>query len=407
MPRREQLPTKHVEGIQVIDQHEKLGHDRCKRWLFRVWNPWLRRWKPSRAWDGLPDGWSWAERERAKYTLGERRATTGSFTSLAAEFVQSLRDADPQPAGQPDKKHVRDVKRILDHLVERGVVDLDADDFAQRVRSVLATTRSFAKGRKQAIAGRTRNRWLRQVRACISHGLQSQLIRHDPLAPLRRFKFEEDDTATESFTIPELRQLVAPAMERDPLFLQVALMVYAGFRVREAAHVRWEWIDWRARFIRVRLSASFKTKRRKERQIPLTDELAAILEAQSHRQLHGWVIRSAEQRARKDWEHYDAFKAYLAAAGVTRADLHPHSTRHTWTAIMLATGASATLVRRSLGHSSLTTTDDYADAEMQVLRDVRGWPAGEFFLRREPAGVEAAKPAAAAAAVPAQARNGG
>lgn len=393
MARRAKLEDRHIEGIRVVDQWAAKGHQNCKHWLFRVWNPWLRTWAPSKAWAELADGWVWADRERSKYKLEERRTVGGSFAALASDYVQSLTDAGRE------KRYVDDVRRVLDHLVDKGVADLQADDFAQRVRTVVAAMKSFAKGRQLPVTGKTRNRWMRQVRGCISHGLTNSVIRHDPLAPLRRFRFKEDEVLPEVLPVGELRALVEENRRDDPAFLQTAIMIYCGMRAGEAANFRWEWLDWSTDIIRVRLGHGFKTKRNKERLIPLQPELRELLKAVDGRQLHGWVFEKAV-RERKDWQRYAVFKAYIARCGITRTEPHPHSTRHSWAAVMLATGASATLVRRALGHTTLFATDIYADAELTFRRDVKGWPPGEFYLRRPlpPVAVVPATPAGAAAA---------
>lgn len=379
MAKRVRIEDKQVEGIRIIDQWKAKGHEDCKHWLFRVWNPYLRVWAPSKAHAELADGWDWAEKERAKFTLGERRGSTGNFASLAADYVQSLTDA------RREEIYVDDVKRLLNHLVEKGVADLNADDFAIRVRTVLASMKSFAKGRLLPVSGVTRNRWLRQVRTCIGHGLINQVIRHDPLAPLKRFRFGQDEKVIPTFAVPDLVKLVDPRHEQDPEFLKTAVMVYTGMRSREAAHLRWEWIDWRTRIIHLTLQADFRTKRRKERNIPLLDELGSILEAVPGRELYGWVFPTAI-RKRPGWKHYEQLKAYVARCGIPRAELHPHSTRHTWAGLMLATHESETLVSRALGHSKLQTTSGYADAELTFKRDIIGWEPGQFYLRRNKAG---------------------
>jgi hypothetical protein len=46
----------------------------------------------------------------------------------------------------------------------------------------------------------------------------------------------------------------------------------------------------------------------------------------------------------------------LRAAGVPPAGRSPHSTRHTWAALSIASGIDSFLVMESAGHSNLSTT---------------------------------------------------
>lgn len=362
------------DGIRVIDVHATRGHQRGKRWLFRVWDPIARKWSSEAYADGDKEkGWSWAERQRARFTLGEARAGTSSFATLAADYVASLTDAGR------DARYVADVKRLLDHLSLNGLVDVMAADVAVRVRTLIANLKPFAKGRLKPVGGTTRNRWLRQVRGCVQHGLTTGLLRHDPLAPLRRFHFKTERRLTESLSVDDLRLLVN-ADRSDSEWLPTVLKIYTGARARESVHFRWEWIDWKTGYIHVRLRPDFATKRNKERLIPLQPELARILRTLDHRALHGWIVPDAKSRNRAGWEHYEAFKSFLVRVGIDRPQLHPHSTRHTYAALMLATQVSPTKLRRVLGHTALSTTDAYAEAEMSLARAVLGWKPGEFKL---------------------------
>lgn len=372
-------------GIEDVDQWAKKGHRRGKRWLFRVWDAHHRRWK-SKAFadDNKRAGWTWAEDQRSRLNLGLAATGTLPFSAIAEDYVTTMRQ---RGLGEVN---ILEVERITAAVIAAGATDLHSDTFAKTVRTWLASATSFAKGRTMALSPITKNRWLRHLKAVAESAVGKRYGLHaNPLKDLKGTK--EDKALQPTLRLDELRALVIGDVHpADPHYLAGCFMVYAGMRVGEAHHVRWEWIDLGARTIHVRVIRDARgllvwaPKGNKERIIPLQRELAEILDAWPWRQATGWAHEADEFRAMDASGHWMTFRRYLVRCGLAARDLHPHCTRHTWAAMMLATGASPTLVRRAMGHVSLVTTDGYANAESAYTTAVRGWPRGELCLRRAP-----------------------
>jgi integrase len=430
------------DGIELLDQWALKGHQRGKRWQFRVWDPRRRSWKSKSYVDGKKsDGRQWAEDQRA--LLRWELTSTGAlpFATVAAEYVAA------QKARGLNERYIAEVERVAAAVVEAGAVDMKAAGFEKTVRDWLASAPCFFKpkpagpvrptshrpsldnlrmrlARAEQLAttctvkersryarrldhwrarvaraetvttkhGRvpstiTKNRWLVILQSIGKLAVAKFGLHRNPLTGIRRFKFEK--TVKNALRIDELRRMVADERCDDDYFRMAILLVYTGMRAREAAHARWDWIDRAARTITIRVRRNstgqlrWAPKGNKERVVPLLSELADLLDQVPEHRRVGWVIPDGRVRSYDDRNQWEAFRRYLGVCGIDAEarDLSPHCTRHTWTAIMLATGASPNRVRRWLGHEKLSTTDIYADAESTFEHVVKEWPRGEMRLR--------------------------
>jgi integrase len=369
------------DGIELLDMWAINGHQRGKRWRFRVWDPRRRSWKSKRYPDGeKADGRAWAEDQRALLRWELTSSGALPFVSVAAEYVAAQRGRGL------NERYIEEVERVATAVVEAGAVDLRSSSFQTTVRDWLVAAPSFAEG-KEPPGPVTKNRWLVELKSIGKLGVTKFGLRTNPLTGIKRFKV--DKRVKTALRVDELRRMVADARAVDRYYLMACLLVYGGFRVDEAAHVRWEWIDREAKAITIRVIRDAKgrvlwaPKGNKERIAPLLGELADILDQVPEKDRHGWVVADGLMRRYDDKNQWKAFRRYLTACDVDaeERDLSPHCTRHTWTAIMLATGRSPMWVRRALGHEKLSTTDLYADAETMFEHVVKDWPRGEMRLR--------------------------
>lgn len=289
---------------------------------------------------------------------------------------------------------VASMKRVVDGLRRAGASDLKR---SKPFRSAVARhfnelSLSRSKSEDGRVAVSTRKRMLGQVRALINFARTAGWIVSDPLAGFSPVGArEQDDTNRETFTVPEIRRLVALNRPSDPPWVHLALMLYAGLRESEARALTWADFDREARLLWVR-----KGKGNKVRNVPVQAELASILEAVSASTGPGAKVASMpsapivakKPRRAPTFQH---FRALLRDAEVSHdrgmdpitkmpRTLGRHSCRHTYCALMLATGEPGDALRITLGHGSEDLTRHYASQVALYRRIVEdeGWQRGRL-----------------------------
>lgn len=302
---------------------------------------------------------------------GAPKVVPTDTATLAKDYLANLR------ARARRESHLVSVKQVLDSLAQ-AVPNLAAADAPAALETWL-NTRQRVRG-ERPLSPRTRNRWLITARALCRWGMRRKRLQGDPTEVIELAAVPHK--LKPQFSIDELRQLLActylPPVdgkppERDRWHVLVALMVYAGLRSSEAAHLRWQDIDWSGRAVLVRLASGARVKRDKERIVPMQPELLAILEP----------LRQAEGRI---WPHYArnlrrGFHAFLKRADVRLDGRTPHSCRHGYCGLMTASGTPSLLLQAYMGHDDTETTEGYAGMAVRYVHGVEGWRRGEFQLR--------------------------
>lgn len=321
----------------------------------RAWDPVARKYTAKTFPIGARnEAVAWAKDQHARFRVGlDRAGPRGVATDLVRQaWIDALtrRKRNPQ--------HIHDT----DFLLRRwgtAVPDAAAPQAA-------ALTDRWLAG--LGLSAASHNRYLVCIRAACRHAVDLGLLARNPTDKIDRF--ELDHEVKEQFRVDELARLLR--LVDDPYHRRFAVLVYTGMRVREAAALQWEDIDWGGRVVQVQLREGVRVKRRRERLIPLADELAAILEP--HRREQGPVTERGMANLQRE------FDRFLERAGCTRPGLSPHSCRHTYAGLMTATGVPSLLLAAHMGHRSVATTAGYAELAARFERAVVGWGRGELRL---------------------------
>jgi integrase len=142
----------------------------------------------------------------------------------------------------------------------------------------------------------------------------------------------------------------AAGTERPEAIALVRLLLLTGARLDEIRTLRWEWIDWRGRCIRLPDSKTGP------KTLYLSAAALAVLES-CERQARGLVLPGVkpgfpQAHPKRVW------RRLCQAAGLT--DLRPHDLRHTYASLGVTLGLSLPIVGRLLGHTEWATTQRYA-----------------------------------------------
>jgi integrase len=320
----------------------------------------------SRSWMTKAEAETWAKSEAAKVVLGMIRPTAGPL--VCSDLVAAYRSdlvARGRSAG-----HLREIDRITGEFARAvPIVRHEAK------REVLAWLNGLV-GPGRGLSGAGRNKYLVCVRGLFRWAIRHGWTEIDPTAAAE--KSSVDCRLRPAFSLDECRSLVA-CQHRARAW--VCLMLYSGLRADEALRLRRRDVDARSCGVVVSLDSGARVKRRRERWIPLQLELSEILAGQQPGLPDDpWSI-GLESNPRRE------FEGFLEAAGVAKAGRSPHSCRHTYAALMTASGTPSLLLMAYMGHTSTATTAGYVRDAARFVGQIEdeGWERGKFRLLHSPA----------------------
>lgn len=323
-----------------------------KTFRAEVWLPHAKRYW-SKSFAKASEAKAWAITETGKVigaldpsaVIGPRRAST---RDIAEAYLLSLTARNRSPS------HLANVKRTLAAL-ERQVPDLLHAGAGAAIERWLD---GYA-----ASAG-TRNRMLTETRALMRWAIKRDLIEKDPSRAMERFTKEA--FLKPLFTIDELRTLFFHEHDYRRRFV---VMTYLGLRSDEAAALLGRNIERSGNVALIRKCAGHRLKRNKERIVPLQEEMLLLVPSVGPDEPVCPVIDSSGSRA---------FRAFLRSAGVPIEGRTPHSCRHTYASIMVATGIPDQLLKGYMGHESTQTTAGYTSQATRYVHAVEHWGRGKL-----------------------------
>lgn len=181
-------------------------------------------------------------------------------------------------------------------------------------------------------------------------------------------RFKSGVRRPQAYSVEEVHQL----LERGftvPKHRTFFMTLYGGgLRLNEACHLTSKHIDSARMLIRVE-----QGKGKKDRYTILPKQLLLELRSywQTYRPEH-WLFPSKQdpRKPMNDRTVQAAFKAALKRAGLPCKG-GPHCLRHSWATHMIEAGTPLHVVKRLLGHTSVTTTAGYLHISKQTLQQVQ------------------------------------
>jgi integrase len=394
--------------------YDRISIDRLPSgsWRYRVRDPNARRYDSStfqraaedekRDEPGTANGDRWAEAQLARYRLGLDSAEPAAIGTVVSAYLKQL-GAD-RPAHRPlHPLHVKDVTRTLEGLAAfRPSLDLNKTtaarsairEWLRQLQAVEFTKKGRRIRKKLTLSPRTKTRYLIHVKALVKWAIGEGMIGRDPVANLSTPA--ADRTIPPVFTLTQARAIVRMDTPADDVWLWAVLMLLAGLRRAEALALNWQDILWDQQLLKVT-----KGKGAAARLVPLQPDLREILAPlggpDAKRPRIGRIVASAAFTGDRKLEWY-RFRRLLRLAGVKAdqgkdaitgrmARLHPHSCRHTFGGMMLASGWDSMLLRHAMGHQSADMTGDYSKSATTYRAEIgkEGWTPGRLCLLAPPA----------------------
>lgn len=248
------------------------------------------------------------------------------------------------------------LRDVLGWLTEHGRPPEEAADLT------VADMTAYAAQKLHKGAGeRTVDMRVGALRTMLAWAVQQGHLRANPLAGwdalAKRAQPRRQRGALTEFEMAALLRASPPELADVWRFV-----LGTGLRTGELTAMEWEDVDWQAPAVRVRAETS---KSRRERSVPLRDDLVAVLRRQRQRQAGaGYETRLLfPNGAGRPWGNLSRrLKPCLAAAGLAQS-IDVHTLRHTFASHLVAAGVDVATLQTLLGHSSaMVTLNVYAHA---------------------------------------------
>lgn len=313
---------------------------------------------------GVPVGTRKKESERAARRVAEERAD-----ALAAEakgLAEAAKDTSVDSVAermilhkQADGKRPRTIG-AYGELIEKHVIP-----FFGATRDVRTIRRADLEAFKAHLHGQgkepvTINNNLTGIRQILKHAWRVEgLLESVPDVPNVRVSNESKGRA---LTHDEFNALLA---KLDPRAIEarewLLFLANTGLRKAEALAVRWDWIDWDKRELRVPAEHR-KGAARQPVPVPLNDVVIALLRERKKR-----PKQPSKGRVWFQQKHDKARNSAAKRAKLGR--IRNHDLRHTFGSMAHASGASLPEVRDLLGHATLAMVSRYAHSYADRLHD--------------------------------------
>ena len=303
-----------------------------------------------------------------------RRIDPKAFDEMVTEFkerhVSTKRDA---------KGYAKNLKVLEDHFKGKTLQEITPDVIQRFTTDRL----------EEKVSGATVNR----NRACLSKLFACAIDwgYYGGENPVRRVRpFKESPGRVRFLTADEATALMTGAADHiKPIILT---MLHTGGRVTETLRLRWQDVDLDRGVL---YFDQTNTKSGKQREIPLSQELAAMLKERKkvrgikdvERFLFTWQGKPIERFA-------TAFTTARKRAKLG-PDVTPHTCRHTFASAYVINGGDLYRLQRYMGHSTIALTQRYAHLSADYLRagvEFIGAPRGHKSVtnrKRKAAGGEA------------------
>jgi integrase/recombinase XerC len=155
---------------------------------------------------------------------------------------------------------------------------------------------------------------------------------------------------------------------RDRLIIEI--LYQTGIRLSELINIKDTDLDFSNRQVKI------LGKRKKERIVPLTDELIKLIRSYLHlRDLrfsnndNNYLLLTDKGRKLYDKFVYRVVKKYLGTV-TTQGKKSPHVLRHTFATHMLNRGAELNAIKELLGHVNLSATQVYTHSTFEKLKKI-------------------------------------
>lgn len=309
-----------------------------------------------------------------------RKHKVSTHTTLKSEAIQFLRDFRVTHVRTAKSKRLSefvaeflafaeatyspktfDIYRRVFGIFQKQTGDLTFQNVTARHIDQFKVSRLGDKLRAVSV-----NLELRALKAAFNVAKRWKLIAENPCAEVAQIPTPDEPPIF--FNTPDFEKLLT-TIAQGWLREMVVFAVLTGLRRGELCNLRWQDVDLTTRVVRIRSSATFKTKQAKQRVVALNSTAFLILQSRKHQSPSDYVFTLNGRKIRDDYTGR-LFKRAVRAAKLSDQRLHFHSLRHTFASWLVQNGASLYQVQTLLGHSNPRITQMYAHLQPTEMHEI-------------------------------------
>lgn len=203
--------------------------------------------------------------------------------------------------------------------------------------------------------------YYRTLKAAFNKAIAWEYIELNPFTKIKAPKLAK---SLPVFINEEQLQAIISKTEEQYLKDIFTFAFYTGMRIGEILNMKWDWIDTAQNIIIIKNSATFKSKSKKERIIPIHNKVNEIL-SRYNKNSAFIFYRVKGIKLNEDFVS-KKFKKYLRDAKLSD-DIHFHTLRHSFASNLVQKGANLYVVKELLGHEDIKTTQVYSHLTQSSL----------------------------------------
>jgi len=272
-----------------------------------------------------------------------------TFEKFVAEHLFHIENSLSEESYKQYKRSLNQFKTICQPLNLTGI------DFCllEKFRTSLIQTE---------ISPATVNKYLRTLQSALQRAVKRNYIRVNPFLGNRKALYlPEPEKDIVTITYEELKKLLA-ACPDDRWYGIITVAYHAGLRQKEIINLQWADIDYDSHIIHVRNKIDHKTKSRKTRIVPMSEEVVrALKKLEPNRFKSTYIFSSDELRGKKMRNNISRdFGLIVKRAGLIDGEgknkITMHDLRRTFVSDILELGLDVKNAQVLCGHQSTETT---------------------------------------------------
>lgn len=167
-------------------------------------------------------------------------------------------------------------------------------------------------------------------------------------------------------SVEDVNQFIATVTNKP--FRRLCLLALAtGMRLGELVQLQWDHVNMDARTLTVQNTATFTTKNKRNRALPLSDLAIGVLnEIKTNQRPNRYVFLNPKGFPWTESNISHPFRRYVKKSGIN-SRYHFHTLQHTFASWLVQKGVNIYEVKELLRHSNITTTQIYAHLEPEKL----------------------------------------